>query len=76
MIKIYSTPTCAYCVTLKSFLEQHNIEFEDIDVSQDKIAREEMIEKSGQMEVPVVEIDDEIIVGFDKKKICKILNIE
>jgi len=76
MIKVYSTPSCPYCVTLKAFLKQHNIEFEDIDVSQDKKAREEMIKKSGQMGVPVVDIDGEIVVGFDREKICKLLNIK
>jgi len=76
MIKVYSTPVCPYCVTLKTFLKQHNIEFEDIDVSKDEEARNHMIEKSGQMGVPVVEVDEEIIVGFDKEKICEILKIK
>ncbi len=76
MVKVYSTPMCPYCVTLKQFFKEHNIEFEDIDVSQDKKASDEMIEKSGQMGVPVVEIDGEIIIGFDKEKIVKLLNIK
>ena len=75
MIKVYSTPSCPYCFTLKEFLKQNNIEFEDIDVSKDEKALKEMVEKSGQMGVPVVEIDGEIVVGFDKEKISKILNI-
>lgn len=75
-IKIYSTPTCVYCETLKIFLKEHNIEFEEIDVSRDKKAQEEMIKKSGQMGVPVVEINGEIIIGFDKKKISELLNIK
>jgi glutaredoxin-like YruB-family protein len=75
-IKIYSTPGCPYCFALKEFLKSHNIEFEDVDVSQDENAAKEMIEKSGQMGVPVVEIDGEIVVGFDKEKICKLLNIK
>jgi len=75
-VKVFSTPSCPYCVTLKEFLKEHNIEFEDIDVSQDKIASDEMIEKSGQMGVPVIEIDGEIVVGFDKEKITKLLNIQ
>jgi len=74
-IKVYSTPTCIYCQTLKIFLKEHNIEFEEIDVSRDRKAQEEMIKKSGQMGVPVIEIDDEIIVGFDKEKISKILKL-
>jgi len=67
---------CAYCVTLKQFLSQHNIEFENIDVSNDQKAQEEMIKKSGQMGVPVIDIDGEIIVGFDKEKISQLLNIK
>jgi glutaredoxin-like YruB-family protein len=76
MVKVYTTPICPYCLTLKAFLEKNNIEFEEIDVSQDKKAQEEMIEKSGQMGVPVIEINGEIVVGFDKEKICKLLNIQ
>ncbi|MBI2625175.1 MAG: glutathione S-transferase N-terminal domain-containing protein [Candidatus Nealsonbacteria bacterium] len=74
-IKIYSTPTCVYCISLKEFLREHNIEFEDIDVSKDQKALNEMVEKSGQMGVPVIDIDGKIIVGFDKEKISKILSI-
>ncbi|MBZ9571889.1 glutathione S-transferase N-terminal domain-containing protein [Patescibacteria group bacterium] len=76
MVKVYSTSTCPYCFTLKEFLKKHNIEFEDIDVSKDKKALGEMIKKSGQMGVPVIEIDEEIIVGFDKEKIVQLLNIK
>ncbi len=75
MIKIYSTPACPYCVTLKTFLKEHNIEFEDIDVSADAKALDEMVKKSGQMGVPVTDIDGEIVVGFDKNKISRLLNI-
>jgi len=75
MIKIYSTPACSYCVTLKTFLKEHNIEFEDIDVSADAKALDEMVKKSGQMGVPVTDIDGEIVVGFDKNKISRLLNI-
>lgn len=74
-VKIFSTPTCTYCVTLKEFLKEKHIEFEDVNVAEDKEAREEMINKSKQMGVPVVEIDGEIIVGFDKEKISELLNI-
>lgn len=75
-IRIFTSPSCAICFILKRFLKDHNIEFEEIDVSKSKEAREELIEKSGQMSVPVVEIDGQIIVGFDKEKICKLLNIK
>lgn len=76
MIKIYSTPTCPYCVTLKNFLKENNLEFEDIDVSQDQAALDEMVEKSGQMGVPVSDINGEIVVGFDREKIVKLLDIK
>ncbi len=75
-VKVYFTPTCVYCNTLKTFLKECNIEFEEIDVSQDKEVQKKMIEKSEQIGVPVVEIDGEIVIGFDKKKICKLLNIK
>ena len=75
MIKVFSTPTCPYCVALKEFFKEHNIEFEDIDVSQDEKARDEMVEKSGQMGVPVVDINGEIVIGFDKEKISQLLKI-
>ncbi len=76
MIRIFSTPSCPYCVTLKEFLKEHGFKFEDINVAVDEKAREEMITKSNQMGVPVIEINGEIIVGFDKKKIVQLLNIK
>jgi len=76
MVKVYSTPSCPYCVALKNFLKENKIDFEDIDVSQDEKAREEMIQKTGQMGVPVIEINSEFIVGFDKERISQLLNIK
>ena len=74
-VKIYSTPTCPFCIMTKKFLKDNNIEFEDIDVSRDKKAAEEIVMKTGQMGVPVVEIDGEIVIGFDRDKIKKLLNL-
>ena len=74
-VRLFSTPSCAYCFTLKEFLKEHNVSFEEIDVSQDEKNRDYIIEKTGKMEAPVVEIDGEIVVGFDKEKIVKLLNI-
>lgn len=75
LVKVYSTPSCAYCGTLKEYLKKNNIKFEDIDVSADEKQLDEMVEKSGQMGVPVLDIDGEIITGFDKKKIDELLKI-
>ncbi len=75
MTKIYSTPTCVYCKTLKLYLKKNGAEFEDIDVSKDEKQLQKMIKDSGQMAVPVVDIDGEVIIGFDKEKIDRLLNI-
>lgn len=75
-VRVFSTPSCPYCVTLKEFLKEHDIKFEDINVAEDAQAREEMVKKSDQMGVPVIEIDNEIVIGFDKEKISKLLNIK
>ncbi|KPJ71633.1 glutaredoxin [Parcubacteria bacterium DG_74_3] len=76
MVKVFSTPSCPFCVSLKHFLKEHNIEFEEFNVAEDKKAREEMIQKSGQMGVPVIEIDEKFVVGFDKEKISQLLGIK
>jgi glutaredoxin-like YruB-family protein len=74
-VKVYSTPTCVYCKTLKGYLTKNNIAFENIDISKDEKELQKMIKISGQMGVPVVEIDENVIVGFDKEKIDSLLNI-
>ena len=75
-VRVFSTPTCPYCVTLKEFLNERKIRFEDIDVSKNKAVLDEMVEKSGQMGVPVIDIGGQFVIGFDKEKICKLLNIK
>jgi len=75
MVKVYSTPTCVYCKTLKGYLKKNGIEFEDIDISKDEQQLQKMIKDSGQMGVPVIDIDGEIVVSFDKEKIDKLLKI-
>jgi glutaredoxin 3 len=75
-VKVYSTPVCPWCTKAKNFLKEHDVEFEDIDVSRDHDAAREMIEKSGQTGVPVIMIDSEIIVGFDRERIAKLLDIK
>jgi len=75
-VRLFSTPICPYCLTLKRFLEEKKIEVETIDVSSDEKARDEMVEKTQQTTVPVLEVNGEYIVGFDRKKICEKLNIQ
>jgi glutaredoxin 3 len=75
-VKVYSTPTCPYCVMAKDFLNKHGVDFEDIDVASDRDAATHIIEKSGQMGVPVIEIGNEIIVGFNRDAISKALKIK
>ncbi|MDD5070730.1 MAG: Uxx-star family glutaredoxin-like (seleno)protein [Candidatus Omnitrophica bacterium] len=74
-VKVFSTPTCPYCIHAKDFLRENNIEFENIDVSQNQEKAQEMVNLSGQMGVPVIAIDETIVVGFDKNKIKQLLNI-
>lgn len=74
-VKVYSTPTCPWCRRAKEFLAENKVEFKDIDVSSDQKASEEMVEKSGQMGVPVLDIDGTILVGFDQEKIKETLKL-
>lgn len=74
-VTVYSTPTCSWCNTLKNHLRKHRIHFTDVDVSTDPVLAQELVRKSGQQGVPQTEIDGQIIVGFDKTKINKLLNI-
>ena len=72
-VKVYSTKTCPWCTKVKDFLKSKNVKFENIDVGEDRKAAEEMVEKSGQMGVPVTDINGKIIVGYDKEAIEKAL---
>lgn len=74
-VVIYSTPTCTYCKMTKDFFGQNGIQFTDIDVSQNEEKRNEMVEKSGQMGVPVIDIENMIVVGFDEPKLRELLSI-
>lgn len=74
-VKIYSTPTCPWCMRLKQFLKDNNIAYQDLDISTNQPAADEMVKKSGQMGVPVSDIDGNIIVGFDKEKIKAALGV-
>ncbi len=72
---IYSTPTCVYCKMAKEFFKKNNIAYEEHDVAADLAARKEMVEKSKQLGVPVIDIDGKILVGFDESELKQALNL-
>ena len=72
---VYTTPSCPWCSAVKQYLEERGIPYTEVDVSQDQAAAMEMIRKSGQMGVPVVEIDGEIVIGFDKERLDYLLGL-
>ena len=74
-ITIYSTPTCTFCKQVKDFLTENNVEYSDFNVAEDIEKRKEMIEKSGQMGVPVVFIGEEMTIGFDESRIRELLGL-
>lgn len=74
-VTIYTTPSCVYCKMTKAFFKEHDVAYEEKDVSRDTGARDEMIAKSNQMGVPVIDIDGQLTVGFDKERLSGLLNI-
>ncbi len=74
-VTIYSTSTCHYCHAAKEFFAKNNIAYTNYDVGEDAVRRNEMLEKSGQMGVPVIIIDNEMIIGFDESQVKKSLSI-
>ncbi len=74
-VTIYSTPACVYCKMAKEFLNENKIEYTDFNVAEDEKAREEMVEKSGQMGVPVIFVDNEMMVGFDGERLKELLKL-
>ena len=74
-VTIYTTPTCTYCKMTKAFFKENNVEYKEVDVAADQSKAQDMFEKSGQMGVPVVEIDGKIIVGFDKEALKQALGM-
>jgi len=72
-VKIYTTPTCAYCKIAKEYFKKSNIEYEEYNVAEDAEKRQDMFEKTGQMGVPVIEIDGQVVIGFDKSKVEELL---
>ena len=75
-VTIYSTPTCPWCHKAKDFMKENNVKFKDVNVAVDRTAAQEMIEKSGQMGVPVIDIGGKIIVGFDIPAFKKALKLK
>ncbi len=72
-IQIYSTPTCHYCNLAKDFFKEKGVKYEEFNVATDLAKRKEMVEKSGQMGVPVIDIDGSIVVGFDEEQVASLL---
>ncbi len=75
-VTIYSTPTCVYCNMTKAFFKENNVQYEEKDVSRDVAARSEMVEKSNQLGVPVIDVDGQILIGFDKRGLSELLHIK
>lgn len=74
-ITIYTTPTCTFCRQAKNFFREHNVAYEEKDVTTNHDFVEEMVNKSGQMGVPVIDIDGEIVIGFDKQRIAQLVGV-
>ncbi len=73
---IYTTPTCVFCDKAKEFFKANKVKYKSIDVTENPAKAQEMIDKSGQMGVPVIEIDEEIVIGFDEARLKKLLKIK
>lgn len=76
VVKVYSTPTCMYCIKVKDFFKENNINFEDVNVAEDQNAGMYIVNKTGQMGVPVIETRGEFIIGFDEERLREILDIK
>jgi glutaredoxin 3 len=74
-VTVYSTPTCPYCVMVKQYLTRQGVAFRDVDVSRDITAARDMVQRSGQMGVPVVDIDGQMVIGFDRIRINQMLGL-
>jgi len=72
---VYSTPVCPYCQMAKDFLKKNNIVYQEVDVSKNEPAFQEMVQKSGQMGVPVMDVNGTIVVGFNRRALGQLLNI-
>jgi glutaredoxin-like YruB-family protein len=75
IVKIYTTPTCVYCKMAKEYFDKNNVAYEEFNVAEDDAARAEMVEKSRQFGVPVIDIKGTIVVGFNRQAVAKALNL-
>ena len=75
-VKIYTTPSCVYCRMSKDFFQKNNIQYEERNVATDAVARDEMIKKSGQFGVPVIDIDGQLVIGFDRARLSELLGVK
>jgi len=76
IVKIYTIPTCPWCLKTKEFLKKNKIKFEEINAASNKKAAKEIINKSGQTSVPVIDVDGKLILGFDESKLKKALRLK
>lgn len=74
-VSIYSTPTCHYCNLAKEYFAAHNVAFENFNVAEDAAKREEMLDITGQMGVPVIVVGDEVVIGFNKPLLAQLLGL-
>ncbi len=75
-VKIYTTPSCVYCKMAKTYFAEHNVQYEELNVANDARLQQEMIQKSGQMGVPVIDVDGKIVIGFDKARLAELVGIK
>lgn len=75
-VEIYSTPVCKYCNAAKDFFKNNNVEYVEYNVAADQKRREEMVEKSGQLGVPVIDVGGDIVVGYDEKVLRELLEVK
>lgn len=75
-VKIYSTPWCSFCKMAKKYFDENRVKYQEFDVAGDEGARDEMIKKTGQLGVPVIEVDGKIVIGFDREHLAELLGIK
>ena len=73
VVKIYTTPSCVFCKMAKAFFKEQKIEYQELDIATNAKARDEMIQRSGQFGVPVIDIDGKLVIGFDKRQLLGLL---